>query len=132
MPDGAIRWDGGGRSRDSPRARGIPVTMIVASLGGESADLVGAQGETAGVADRDAERDSDVSIEADADADADAGAEGEAVVTVLDRFIAAGVSRESFDVALAAGRIAVGGERITDPATPAPPPTAVAIMLDAG
>jgi len=30
--------------------------MIVASLGGESADLVGAQGETAGVADRDAER----------------------------------------------------------------------------
>ena len=117
--------------------------MIVASLGGESADLVGAQGETAGVADRDAERESDVSADADAGAgagadagaDAGAGAEGEAVVTVvtvLDRFIAAGVSRESFDVALAAGRIAVGGERITDPATPAPPPTAVAIMLDAG
>ena len=79
-----------------------------------------------------------MSIDADADAgagagaDAGAGAEGEAVVTVLDRFIAAGVSRESFDVALAAGRIAVGGERITDPATPAPPPAAVAIMLDAG
>ena len=108
--------------------------MIVASLGGESADLVGAQGETAGVADRDAERESDVSIDADADADAgaDAGAEGEAVVTVLDRFIAAGVSRESFDIAMAAGRIAVAGKRITDPATPAPPPTAVAIMLDAG
>ena len=73
-----------------------------------------------------------MSIDAGAGAGADAGAEGEAVVTVLDRFIAAGVSRESFDIALAAGRIAVAGERITDPATPAPPPTAVAIMLGAG
>ena len=100
--------------------------------------------ETAGVADRDAERETDASINADTDADTDtdtdtdtdAGAEGEdlgeAVVTVLDRFVAAGVSRESFDIAVAAGRIAVAGERITDPATPAPPPTAVAIMLDAG
>ena len=69
----------------------------------------------------------------DADAGADAEGEGEAaVVTVLDRFVAAGVSRETFDAALAAGRIAVAGDRITDPATPAPPPTAVAIMLDAG
>ena len=67
------------------------------------------------------------------DANADVDTAGEAVVvTVLDRFVAAGVSRETFDVALAAGRIAVGGERITDPATPAPPPTAIAIMLDAG
>ena len=66
------------------------------------------------------------------EADAGVDVEGEAVVTVLDRFVAAGVSRASFDSALAAGRIAVAGERITDPATPAPPPTAVAIMLDAG
>jgi hypothetical protein len=50
-------------------------------------------------------------------------------VTVLDRFLAAGISRESFDEHLAAGQIAVAGERITDPATPAPPPTTVAIML---
>ena len=50
-------------------------------------------------------------------------------VTVLDRFLAAGISRESFDEHLAAGQIAVAGKRITDPATPAPPPTAVAIML---
>ena len=54
------------------------------------------------------------------------------MVTVLDRFLAAGVSREVFDAHLAAGRIAVAGERITDPATPAPQPTAVAIMLDPG
>jgi hypothetical protein len=114
---------------DSTRAGGIPVAVIVAWLGGESADLVGAEGETAGVADRDAERETDVSIDANAGADA----AGEAVVvTVLDRFVAAGVSRESFDVALAAGRIAVAGKRITAPATPVPPPTAVAIMLDAG
>jgi hypothetical protein len=113
---------------DSTRAGGIPVAVIVAWLGGESADLVGAEGETAGVADRDAERETDVSFDANAGADA----AGEAVVvTVLDRFVAAGVSRETFDVASAAGRIAVAGERITDPATPAPPPTAVAIMLDA-
>ena len=65
--------------------------------------------------------------------DAVDGSAGEAaVVTVLDRFLAAGVSREAFDARLAAGRIAVAGERVTDPATPAPPPTAVAIMLDAG
>jgi hypothetical protein len=50
-------------------------------------------------------------------------------VTVLDRFLAAGISRESFDEHLRAGQIAVAGERITDPATPAPPPTTVAIML---
>jgi hypothetical protein len=55
---------------------------------------------------------------------------GDAVVTVLDRFLSAGVSREEFDAHLAAGRIAVGGERIVDTATPAPPPIAVAIMLD--
>jgi hypothetical protein len=55
---------------------------------------------------------------------------GEAGVTVLDRFLAVGVSREEFDAHLAVGRIAVAGERVTDPATPAPAPTAVAIMLD--
>jgi hypothetical protein len=65
-----------------------------------------------------------------ADVQGDAvGAAGSDVVTVLDRFLAAGISRESFDAHLAAGQIAVGGVRITDPATPAPKPTVVAIML---
>jgi hypothetical protein len=58
-----------------------------------------------------------------------ADAEGDGV-TVLDRFLAAGISREAFDAHLAAGRIAVKGERITDPATPAPKPTNISIMLD--
>lgn len=40
-----------------------------------------------------------------------------------------GISRESFDAHLAAGQIAVGGERITGPATSAPRPTDVTIML---
>jgi hypothetical protein len=48
----------------------------------------------------------------------------------LDRFLAAGVSREMFDAHLAARRVAVDGERITDPATPAPLPTTVGVMLD--
>jgi hypothetical protein len=50
-------------------------------------------------------------------------------MTVLDRFLAAGISRESFDAHLAAGQIAVDGERITDPTTPAPKPTVVTVML---
>jgi hypothetical protein len=73
-----------------------------------------------------ADRDSALDIAAAADGDA----AGEAVVvTVLDRFLTAGVSREAFDAHLAARRIAVAGEQVTDPATPTPP-TAVAIMLD--
>jgi hypothetical protein len=52
------------------------------------------------------------------------------VVTVQDRFLAAGVSREMFDAHLAARRIAVDGERITDPSVPAPLPTTVGVMLD--
>jgi hypothetical protein len=52
---------------------------------------------------------------------------GEAVVTVLERFLAVGISREEFDAHLVAGRIAVAGERVTESA---PAPTAVAIMLD--
>jgi hypothetical protein len=74
------------------------------------------------------ERETDVSIDADAGADADSEA---VVVAMLDRLVAAGASRETFDAALPAGRNAVVCGRITDPATPAPPPTAVAIMLDA-
>lgn len=87
-------------------------------------------GETAEVvADRDPGRDPCAS----ADGDAVAGSAGAAaVVTVLDRFLAAGLSRETFAAHLAAGRIAVAGQRVTDPATPAPPPAAVAIMLDPG
>jgi hypothetical protein len=54
---------------------------------------------------------------------------GDDGVTVLDRFLAMGISRASFDEYLAAGQIAVAGQRISDPATPAARPTAVAIML---
>ena len=52
------------------------------------------------------------------------------MVTVLDRFLAAGISREMFDAHLAARRIVVDGERISDPATPAPLPRTVGVMLD--
>ena len=73
-------------------------------------------------------------MSADGDAvggDAVGGPVGAAsVVTVLDRFLAAGLSREAFDAHLAAGRIAVAGQRVTSPAMPAPQPMAVAIMLD--
>ena len=54
------------------------------------------------------------------------------VVTVRDRMLAAGVSPQDFEAHLGAGRIAVAGERTRDPATPAPHPTAVAIMLELG
>jgi hypothetical protein len=91
---------------------------------GNAADLVGVAGETADVGESVAGQEPVVR------ADSDAGAGAEPVVTVLDRFLAAGVSREAFDVHLAAGRIAVAGQRVTNPATPAPPPTVVAIMLD--
>ena len=84
-------------------------------------------GETAEVADRDCAL--DVAASADGDA-AGRSATESVVVTVLDRFLAAGLSREAFDAHLAAGRIAVAGQPVTDPATPAPPPTAVTIMLD--
>lgn len=61
--------------------------------------------------------------------DASNSGAADAVTTVLDRFLAAGISREDFDEHLAAGRIAVAGQRITDPATPAAAPITVAIML---
>jgi hypothetical protein len=91
-------------------------------------------GETAEVADRDSALDLAVSVHGDAvGGDAVGGSAGAAaVVTVLDRFLAAGLSREAFDAHLAAGRIAVAGRPVTDPATPAPPPTAVAITLNPG
>ena len=80
----------------------------MASCGGEP-DSVGVSGDTGAVADvHDVDRDR---------------------VTVLDRFLTAGISRESFEQYLAAGQIAVAGQRITDPATPAPRPTTMAIML---
>ena len=47
-----------------------------------------------------------------------------------DRFSAAGISPQDFDAAVAAGRIAVAGERVGDPGTAASRPTAVALMLD--
>ena len=77
--------------------------------------------------EHDAARRPDASTDASVDAGVDLAAD---VVTVLDRFLAAGVSREMFDAHLAARRIAVDGARITDPATPAPLPTTVGVMLD--
>jgi len=111
-----------------------PVLVILRRPCLRPADLVGVLGETAEVADGDPALDLVASAGGDAvGGDAVAGsAGGVAVVTVLDRFLAAGVSREAFDADLAAGRIAVAGQRVTDPATPAPHPMAVAIMLDAG
>jgi hypothetical protein len=79
------------------------------------------------VADRDPAPPPDASNKADLGPGDDLGAD---VVTVLDRFLSAGVSREMFDAHLAARRIAVDGERITDPATPAPLPSTVGVMLD--
>jgi hypothetical protein len=86
------------------------------------------------VADRDSAPDLDVSADGDTVGGDAVGRSDSAaaVLTVLDRFLTAGLSREVFDVHLAAGRIAVAGQRITDPATPAPHPTAVAITLDPG
>jgi hypothetical protein len=48
----------------------------------------------------------------------------------MDRFLAVVISRKAFDAHLIGGRITVAGERIADPTTPAPPPLAIAIMLD--
>jgi len=83
------------------------------------------------VADRDPAPTPDASAAARTGAGGIAGVDlGADVVTVLDRFLAAGVSREMFDAHLTARRIAVDGERISDPATPAPLPRAVGVMLD--
>ena len=54
------------------------------------------------------------------------------VATVQDRVLGAGISHEVFAAHLAAGRIAVDGQRVTDPQTPAPPPSPVQIMLGPG
>lgn len=116
-----------------------PVVVILVGRALELADLVGVLGETAEVADPDPASELAASTVGDAlgsDAlggDAVGGSAGAvAVVTVLDRFLAAGLSREVFDAHLAAGRIAVGGRRVSDPAVPAPHPMAVAITLDPG
>jgi len=95
-------------------------------------DLVSVQGETAQVADCDPALNLAASADGDAVADDAIGgsAGAAAVVTVLDRFLAAGLPREAFDAHLAAGRLAVAGQRVTSPAMPAPHPMAVAIMLD--
>lgn len=106
------------------------VLVILAGRCFQLTDLVGVLGETSEVADREPGLDLDASPDG---GDAVAGsAEAAAAVTVLDRFLAAGLSRETFDAHLAAGRIAVAGHRVTDPATPAPPLAAVAIMVDSG
>jgi hypothetical protein len=108
--------------------------VILAGRALELADLVGVLGETAEVADPDPASELAASTDGDTvGGDAVGGSAGAAaVVTVLDRFLAAGLSREVFDAHLAAGRIAVGGRRVTDPAMPAPHPMAVAITLHPG
>lgn len=50
--------------------------------------------------------------------------------TVFERFLAAGISRASFEAHLAAGRVCVAGRRVTDPDTPAPWPCCVVLGLD--
>ena len=49
--------------------------------------------------------------------------------TVLERFLAAGISRTSFAAHLAAGRVRVNGRRVTDPDTPAPRPCTIVLVL---
>lgn len=53
-------------------------------------------------------------------------------VTVLDRFLAAGISREAFGAHLAAGRVRVNGRTTTDPDTPAPRSCSIVIGPDQG
>jgi hypothetical protein len=72
-----------------------------------------------------------IGVDVGVDVGVDSGG-GAAVVTVRDRFLTAGISRQDFEAHLGAGRIAVAGERTRDPATPAPYPTAVAIMVELG
>jgi hypothetical protein len=48
-----------------------------------------------------------------------------ALQTVRDRVIAMGLNLERFDEMLAAGRVWVGGEPVTDPHHPAPWPVAI-------
>jgi hypothetical protein len=94
------------------------------------ADSVGVRGETAGVAEG-VVNGGGSGREQDPGADAGADSDGAAAVgTVRDRFLAAGISQEDFEAYLGAGRVAVAGVRTRDPATPAPHPTAVAIMLE--
>jgi hypothetical protein len=111
-----------------------PVVVILAGRAFQLTHLVGVLGETAEVADPDPASELAASIDGDAaSGEAVGGSAGAAaLVTVLDRFLAAGLSREAFDAHLAAGRITIGGQRVTDPAMPAPHPMAVAITLDPG
>lgn len=108
--------------------------MILAGRAFQLTDLVGVLGETAKVADPDPASELAASTDGDTvGGDAAGGSAGRAaLVTVLDRFLAAGLPREAFDAHLAAGRIAVGGQRVTDSTMPAPHPMAVAITLDPG
>jgi hypothetical protein len=107
----------------------------------ERAVVVGGRGDTAGVSDEDRATPGAASVNgadsaasaaggADIGHESSAGGEAAQVVTVVDRFLGAGISRAAFEAHLAAGRIAVAGVRITDAATPAPQPLDVRIMLD--
>jgi hypothetical protein len=59
----------------------------------------------------------------------DAAVDEAVPVTVRHRFLAAGISAESFDAHLAAGRVLMAGQRVDDPDTPAPKPVDVGIGL---
>jgi hypothetical protein len=51
-------------------------------------------------------------------------------VRVFDRMLAAGMSIERIEQHLAAGRVRLDGECVTDPYTPAPAGTHIALALD--
>jgi hypothetical protein len=51
-------------------------------------------------------------------------------VRVVDRLLAAGLSIQRIEQYLAAGRVRVDGELVTDPYAPAPPPARVVLGVD--
>ena len=51
-------------------------------------------------------------------------------VRVFDRLLAAGLSLERIEAHLAAGRVHVDGELVTDPYAPAPPPARIVLNVE--
>jgi hypothetical protein len=52
------------------------------------------------------------------------------IPTVFDRLVAAGPSQQRIEQHLAAGRVRVDGELVTDPYRPAPPPVRVVLWAE--
>ena len=52
------------------------------------------------------------------------------IPTVFDRLVGAGLSQERIEQHLAAGRVRVDGEPVTDPDRPAPPPARVVLWAE--